>query len=253
MTGPLAGRRVVVTRTAEQAGRLREVLARAGAEVLEVPVIEVVDPVDGGAALRAAADRLVDGRYAWVVITSANGAARLAAALGSRRVPDGTAVAAVGPATADALAAHGFEVALVPERYVGEALVEAFPPPPAGEERPVLVAQAEGARPVVAEGLRAAGWTVDAVVAYRTVAAVVPPALAAEARRADAITFTSGSTVRNALAALGPDGLPPVVACIGPVTAAEAEALGVTVTVVSAESTLASLVDALASVWRPRA
>ena len=241
---PLQGRSVVVTRAAEQASRLVAMLAHLGATVVEVPTIAVVDPPDGGAALAEAAAR-VD-RYDWVVLTSTNGVARFLAALG--RPAAGLRVAVVGPGTADALRAGGVEPTLVPERFVAEALLEVFP---AGPGR-VLLPQASAARPVLVDGLRTAGWEVDAVVAYRTVPARPSAPVLERAAAADAITFTSGSTVTGYLAAAGPDAVPPVVVCIGPVTAAAAEEGGLAVTAVAAEHTIDGLAAAVvAALTRP--
>ena len=90
----------------------------------------------------------------------------------------------------------------MPDRFVAEGLVEAFPDPPAGGGR-VLLAQAEAARPVLADGLRARGWDVSTVVAYRTVPVTPPPEVVRAAAAADAIAFTSGSTVDGYVRAAG--------------------------------------------------
>jgi uroporphyrinogen-III synthase len=242
LTGALADRTVVVTRAAEQSSTLVERLRGRGATVVEVPTIAIVDPADGGAALAAAVTDL-DG-YDWVVLTSTNGAARFAEVLDGRRSPP---VAVVGPGTADAVRAAGIEPTLVPERFVAEGLLDIFPPGPGR----VLLPQAEGARPVLADGLRAAGWDVAAVVAYRTVTADAAPVLVERARRADAITFTSGSTVTGYVAAAGTGAVPPVVVCIGPVTAAAADAAGIAVTAVATEHTIDGLVAALEAALAP--
>lgn len=239
---PLFGRTVVVTRTAAQAGELSRRLRTLGAAVLEVPTIEVVDPLDGGAALTAAVAAAPT--YDWVVLTSPNGARRFCAALRDGRDLAGVRLAAIGPGTADVLADHHLVCDLVPERFVAEGLLDVFPAPADGGGR-VLLARAETARDALPDGLRAAGWEVDVVTAYRTVPAAVAPATAARVAAADAITFTSSSTVTNFLAAAGGDTLPPVVAAIGPVTAATARDAGVTVTVEAAEHTLDGLVAAL--------
>ena len=189
---------VVVARAAEQAGGLVERLQALGADVVEVPVIAIVDPADGGAALVSAAARLV--ATDWVVVTSPNGARRLARALPAGRWPrPGPKLAVVGPGTAEACTELGLTVDLLPRRFVAEGLLDELPPGP-GQ---VLVAQAEAARPVLVDGLRAKGWNVEAVVAYRTVPAAVEPALVGRAAQADAIVFTSGSTVRGYVAAAG--------------------------------------------------
>jgi uroporphyrinogen-III synthase len=134
---------------------------------------------------------------------------------------------------------------LVPDEAVGEALVDAFPPPPDDRPGRVLVAQAADARPVVAEGLRAAGWGVEAVEAYRTVAVEPDPAVLAAADAADAVTFTASSNVTAYLAAAGAGAVPPVVVCIGPVTAATARDAGLPVTAVADPHTVEGLLTAL--------
>ena len=236
---PLFGRRVVVTRARGQAPGLVERLRAAGADPVVVPVIEIVDPDDGGVGLRAAAARVRD--YDWVCLTSPNAVERFLACLHDARSLGDVRVAAIGPGTAAALAGAGVVADLVPRRSLAEGLVEAFPDGPGR----VLLPQAAGARPALADGLAARGWAVDVVTAYRTVPATPPPDLLAGAAKADAIAFTSASTVTSYLAAAGAASVPPVVACIGPVTAAAAEAEGLTVAVTATDHTLDGLVAAL--------
>jgi uroporphyrinogen-III synthase len=239
MNTPLRGRSVVVTRSADQVATLTERFGTLGAEVVEVPTIVIVEPADGGAALREA---MADpARYDWLVVTSANGAGRVVNAARSG-LP--ASVAVVGPGTAEVLATHGVAVDLVPKRFVGESLVESFPSGPGR----VLLAQAEVARAVVAEGLRAKGWSVDVVTAYRTIPAVLESELLERAGAADAITFTSSSTVANYLNAAGHEHIPPIVVCIGPVTAATATERGIAVSAVATEHSLDGLVDATVKV-----
>jgi uroporphyrinogen III methyltransferase/synthase len=243
---PLLGRRVVVTRSRAQAPGLSARLRAVGAEVLEVPVIEIADPSDGGAALARAVAGV--SRHDWVAFTSANAVERFFACVRDARSLGGVAVAAVGPGTAAALAARGVVADLVPERSLAEGLVEAFPVALGGAGAgggSVLLPQAAAARPVLAEGLRAKGWAVEVVEAYRTVPARVAPDAAAAAAKADAVAFTSVSTVAHYLEAAGPQAVPPVVACIGPVTAEAARARGLAVAAVAAEHTLDGLVAAL--------
>lgn len=243
---PLFGRRIVVTRTREQASELAVALRRAGAHPVEVPVIEVVDPLDDGAALRAAAADLAS--YAWVVVTSPNGAQRLLVAMAEAgldaRAFGPALVAAMGPGTARALAHGGIRADLLPGRFVAESLLEAFPDPPGGGGR-VLLARAEVARDVLPDGLRSRGWEVDVVDAYRTVPAPITDDQRAAVSTADCITFTSSSTVERFLDAFGADAVPPIVACIGPVTAATARERGLAVDVEAHVHTIAGLVDAL--------
>lgn len=238
---PLFGRSVVVTRARDQAPELADRLARAGAEVVVAPTIEITDPGDGGDALRAAVGAVAGAD--WVVLTSPNGARRLCAELRDGRDLAGVSLAAIGPGTAAALAEHHLVADLVPPRYVAESLLEAFPDPPPGGGR-VLLVRAEVARDVLPEGLRARGWSVEVVPAYRTVP-VVPPADDRERMLgADAVVFTSSSTVDNWVAAVGPEA-PPVVAAIGPVTAATARGHGLEVAVEAREHTIEGVVEAL--------
>jgi uroporphyrinogen III methyltransferase / synthase len=245
---PLFGRSVVVTRAREQASDLVRRLRVLGAATVEVPAIEIVDPVDGGEALRRCVANL--GRYDWLVLTSANGARRLtdavAATGGDGRSFAGTRVAAIGPGTADALAAANVRADLVPDRFVAESLLDAFPdPPPDGPGR-VLLARAEVARDVLPDGLRQRGWHVDVVDAYRTVAAPLGEQQRAAAADADIVTFTSSSTVERYLEAVGEAGVPPVVACIGPITADTARRRGLDVTIEAEVHTIDGLVAAIA-------
>jgi len=237
---PLFGRTVVVTRARAQASSLVHRLRELGASTVEIPAIRIDDPADGGDALAAAAARLAT--YDWVVVTSPNGARRLLAACRDARAFGSAGVAAIGPGTADALRAGNIEADLVPERFVAEGLLEAFPDPPPGGGR-VLIARAAEARDVLPETLRARGWHVDVVEAYRTVAGEPTADELAAVAEADVVTFTSSSTVRNFLAVC--DTVPPVVACIGPVTAATARELGLTVDVEADEHTIDGLLDAL--------
>ena len=233
---------VVVTRAAEQSGGLMRRLVDAGYDVLEVPVIAIVEADDGGAALRAALGRL--DAFDWVVLTSPNGARRVRAAL-QARAGAGPRVAVVGPGTATEV---GVPVSLVASSSVGEGLVAEFP----GGSGRVLLVQAADARPVVREGIASLGWQVDVVTAYRTIPATPEPRLVAAARDAEAIVFTSGSTVRHFVEATGREGIPRVVASIGPVTTAVAGDLGIQVTVTASAHTLDGVVDALETVLRPR-
>ena len=245
---PLLGRRVVVCRARDQALGLVERLRRVGAEAVEVPTIEIAGPPDGGASLRAAVADV--GAFDWVAFTSVNAVDRVFAAVRDARALGGVRVAAVGPGTAAALAARGVLADLVPERSVAESLVEAFPDPPdpdpdGARSGRVLLPQAAAARPVLAEGLAARGWRVEVVPAYSTVPADPAPDVLAAAAKADAIAFTSASTVDNYLDVAGREAVPPVVVCIGPVTADTARRRGLTVSAVAAHHTLDGLVEAV--------
>jgi uroporphyrinogen III methyltransferase / synthase len=245
---PLFGRRIVVTRAREQASELVHKLLELGADTMEVPAIEVHEASDGGAALRQAAADLPD--YDWVVLTSPNGARALLVALRTQgfdaRAFGGCKVAAIGPGTAEALGVGNVLVDLVPPRFVAESLVEAFPDPPR-RRRPgrVLLTRAAVARDVLPEGLRSRGWEVDVVEAYRTVAAPIEPERRAELASSDVVTFTSSSTVTRFLEAAGRESVPPVVAAIGPITAATARKHGLHVDIEAEVHSIDGLVDAI--------
>ena len=145
---PLFGKRVVVTRPAHQASALTSPLRAAGAEPVVVPTIEITEPDDDGAALRATVADLDD--VAWVVLTSANGASRFCDALRDGRDLAGVKLAAIGPGTADELARHNLVADLVPERFIAESLLEAFPLPHDGDRSRVVIARAAVAREVLA-------------------------------------------------------------------------------------------------------
>lgn len=250
---PLAGTTVVVTRARSQAGPLADALSTAGARVVEVPVIEIADPEDGGTVLRQAAARVAG--YDWVAFTSANAVHRLVSLLRDGRAFGDARLAAVGTATAAALSGYHLAVDLVPSpggpSNTAEGLAAAFPAPPAGGGR-VLFPRAADARRSLPEGLRAKGWEVDEVVAYRTIGALPPPPpVAAALVGVEVVTFTSPSTVSGYLsmrtAAGEPLPLPPVVACLGSVTADAARQAGLTVAVESPSSSVEALVAAVAA------
>ena len=163
---PLAGRRVLVTRAAHQAGKLSEGLRALGAEPVEVPVLEIRPP--GSFEPLDAALRQLDS-YDWLILTSANAARALAeraAALGiALAQPARLKVAAIGEATAAAVRKAGLQVAFVPEAYVAESLVEGLQARAAGMK--ILLVRAAVARDVIPGALRAAGAEVDVVDAYR--------------------------------------------------------------------------------------
>ena len=249
---PLAGRTVVVTRPRAQAGELTAALREAGARVLEVPTIEIAGPPDGGRALEAAVAGL-DG-YEWIAFTSVNAVERLLERVADARLLAGVGLAAVGGATAGALTRWHLRADLVapPDRSHAQGLADAFPFPSGRGTGRVLHPRAESGREALGEGLRAKGWLVDEVVAYRTRAAPAPSDATAELLgQADAVTFTSPSTATSYLALRTSDGrrlpVPPVVACVGPVTASAARKAGLEVTVEAASPSPAALVEALVS------
>ncbi len=245
---PLHGRRIAVTRARAQSSGLAARLRALGAEVAETPAIRI-EPRAVEGALARAVDGIRD--YALVCLTSPNGAALLMDALRTRgadaRSFAGATVAAIGPGTAGELARGGIRADVVPERSVAEALVEALADVPV-EGRRVLVARAAEARDVLPDALRERGAEVDIVALYDTVADPLDDAARGALAQADSVTFTSSSTVRFLLEALGSgEGLPDAarIASIGPITSATARAQGLTVHVEAERHDIDGLVEAL--------
>jgi uroporphyrinogen III methyltransferase/synthase len=257
---PLFGRRIVVTRPAHQAEDMAERLRSKGAEAVIVPSITIA-PAPDMRRLEAAIDVL--GSYDLVAFTSANGVDRSFEVLERRRRDarafGGALVAAIGPGTVAALARRAITADVVAAEFRGEGLAEAIvaklasQPSPTGKRPRVLILRALSARDALPEALRAAEMDVDIVAAYETKGApseaVQRLARDLEARTIDAVTFTSGSTVRELLQAIGPRAPELLantkVAAIGPVTADVAREQHLRVDVVANEYTVPGLIDAL--------
>ena len=251
---PLDGRTIVVTRAAAQAQRFTQLLEEAGARVLEAPAI-VIAPPPSWEPLDAALDAL--GTFTWVIFTSVNGVAMVDRRLPARGLAwaalAGRRVAAIGPATADALAEHGVRPDLVPGEYRAEGLLERLRGVITPADR-VLLPRAAQTRDVLVTGLRRLGAQVTEVPAYATRradagAARLRAALAAGA--IDAVTFTSSSTARNFAEMFTDDERRSwlgrvTVASIGPITAATATEYGLTTNVMPGEYTIPALARALA-------
>jgi uroporphyrinogen-III synthase len=248
VTGPLAGRVILVTRPRHQATSLVRRLRDLGAETIHAPTIELAPPEPGG-ELDAAIRGMARGAYAWIVFTSAAGVdawADRARALGVRQPP--VRVAAVGDATAAALRHRVREPDLVPARFTTAALADAFP----SGEGPVLLPRADIATEELEAALRRKGWSPVRVDAYGVILAESLPdeaVRALEERNVDAVTFTSPSTVEGFVRLVGaPEG--PVAVCIGPVTADAAREFGLDVAGIADPHTTEGLVEAVRRVLR---
>lgn len=252
---PLFGRRVIVTRAREQASALSSLLSERGAEPVECPAISI-QPVEDTSDLDAALSRLSE--YRWVVFTSANAPPILARRLAQQgldaRSFGAARVAAMGPATAEALRQElGIRADYVPTEAIAEALAAEWPDQEMAGAR-VLLPRALEARSLLVDALAARGAQVDDIPLYRTVPdqeGCRDVAADLAAGTIDAITFTASSTVRNFAhlvsgeAPLAPLLAKPVVAAIGPVTAATLAELGVEPDIVAEEHTMPGLVLAL--------
>jgi uroporphyrinogen-III synthase len=250
MTGPLRGRRILVTRRPEQSSGLAAALRDKGATVIEVPLVAVAPPLDR-APLDAALARL-DG-YDWIAFTSANAVRAVADRVRDLGIthsfPRG---ASVGPATTEAIDQHLPACAIEMEPladFRAEGLLAAFPDE-AVRARRFLLPVSDKARDVLAAGLAARGAHVDSVVAYRTVPpAEAGPALAAAlAEGVDAVTFASPSAVDNFVELAPTIGAAVPAAVIGPVTEARARSVGLRVLATAEPSTAEGLAAALVGV-----
>lgn len=251
---PLFGRTVVVTRAAEQAGAMTAELSELGAEVLEAPVIELHPPAHYGElddAVRAA------GRFDWIVFTSVNGVEaffeRFRILQLDIRTLGGAKLAAIGPATAAALARRHLRVDVVPERFVAEEVVEALQRHGDVAGRSFLLPRADIARDALPSGLRTRGGLVTCVDAYRTLAAERLPDEVADALREGRVswvTFTSSSTVTHFAHLAGPELLERArrtarFASIGPITTRTAVERDLPVHVEATEHTIPGLISAI--------
>jgi uroporphyrinogen III methyltransferase/synthase len=251
---PLEGRTVVVTRAAAQAQRFTQLLEAAGAHVVEAPAI-VIAPPPSWEPLDSALAAL--DTFTWVIFTSVNGVAMVDRRLVARGLAwsslAGRRVAAIGPATAEALAEHGVRADLVPAEYRAEGLVERLRSVVTPADR-VLLPRAAQTRDVLVTELRRLGVVVTEVPAYVTRRAEAGVARLREVLAAgsvDAVTFTSSSTARNFAELFTDDERRTwlarvTVASIGPITAATAAEYGMTTDVMPGEYTIPALAKALA-------
>jgi uroporphyrinogen-III synthase len=251
---PLAGLRILVGRARQQASALSSGLRALGADVIEIPFIEIRKP-RSYQPLDSTLKNLLD--YDWLILTSVNGVEALWQRVNKLGLTNGhlkhLKVAAIGPATRKAIEKRGVKVNVVPEEYVAESVVKSLRNQVAGKR--VLLARARVARDVIPRELRKLGAKVDVVEAYETVIpqssrARLRTILKDSKRRPHMITFTSSSTVRNFVALLGRN--PQLggirMASIGPITSSTLRELGLPVDVEATEYTIPALIKALACV-----
>jgi uroporphyrinogen-III synthase len=258
VTSDLSGVRIIVTRAQHQAGSFARLLRDRGAEVEEIPTIEIRPPADSS-ALDSALRRLSE--YDWLILTSVNGVEAL-----FRRAHEIAAnfsrlkniqICAIGPATRRAIERRKLAVAVVPQQYVAESVVDALRAEVRGKR--VLLVRAKEARDVIPRELRQAGADVTVAAAYET---VVPErarerllARLTSGQNPDVITFTSSSTARHLVSLLGGADAARrqlarvTLASIGPVTSATLREAGLQPSIEATEYTMAGLVEALER-WR---
>jgi uroporphyrinogen-III synthase len=264
---PLSGQRILIGRARHQAGTLAAALRERGAEVVEIPFIEIRPP-RSYFPLDRSLKKLAE--YDWLILTSVNGVDALQARLSKLRISHRQLrhlkIAAIGPATKKAIERLGLSVDVVPQEYVAESVVKSLRNRVRGAR--VLLARARVARDVIPRKLQQLGADIDVVEAYET---VLPESsrkslrtvLSSPAKRPTVITFTSSSTVRNFMALFDPrtpdgrgdrphknflDGIR--LASIGPVTSATMKQLGLAVHIQASQYTIPGLVQAIVAACR---
>ena len=260
---PLSGIRILVGRARHQASVLSASLKNLGAEVIEIPFIQIKKP-KSFQPLDSALKQIKT--YDWLIFTSVNGVEALWERLQKIKITSSRLrhlkIAAIGPSTRNAIEQHGLKVDVVPEQYVAESVVKSLRSRVAGKR--VLLARAKVARDVIPSELRKLGSHVDVVETYET---VVPESsrrrlreLFRDPRRCPQIvTFTSSSTVRNFVALLGGQECPPHMvrgvrmASIGPITSATLREFGLAVDIEARTYTIPGLVEAIRGAMSRRA
>lgn len=237
MTSSISGKTVVITRSIAQNESFRRLLEARDANVLEVPLIAIAEPDDDGRERDEVLQRLHE--FDWLVVTSPNGADRVAPFLSAAQAAgDITAmplIAAVGDATARSL---GTTVSLIATPARADVLAEVFP----RGEGSVLLVQGNMADAVLTVGISEKGWNVHQVIAYRTVQLRPAPEVAQDALSADVLFLASGSAASAWFDAFGTR-TPPVVVAIGPSTAKVASNLGLDITAISPDQSLESMIE----------
>lgn len=248
------GKRIIVSRAKEQAGSLSSLLKEEGAEVLEIPFIEI-RPAQSYEALDKAIENLL--AYDWLILTSVNGVKAFFSRLEKQGKSEADLlhlkIVAIGPATSKAIEKHGIPVDIVPDEYVAEAVVEEMRNQVKGEK--VLLVRAKVARDVIPNALRELGAKVHVMEAYETVVPESSRTAILEAlnsgNKPALITFTSSSTVKNFVELVGEETISSgllddvKLASIGPVTSATLNELGLRVDIEAKEYTISGLVEAI--------
>jgi len=280
-TQPLRGIRVLVGRARHQAGALSSELRQRGADVIEIPFIEIRKP-KSFQPLDAALKTL--GTYNWLILTSVNGVEAMwdrmerireghdfSRAVRTSKSPAALAaegpllrIAAIGPATKKAIEQRGAKVHVVPKEYIAESVVRSLKKKVKGKR--VLLVRAKVARDVIPRELSKAGAHVDVVEAYETVVpqssrARLRATLKSPKKRPHVVMFTSSSTVRNFVELLGPRQTSKTrslalaeirMASIGPVTSSTLREQGLAVDIAAKEFTIPGLIAAIERAFAPR-
>jgi uroporphyrinogen III methyltransferase/synthase len=257
-TARVRGKRILITRAREQSGDFATQLRKLGAEVIELPTIEIVPPISWE-RLDQAINQLKS--YDWIIFTSANGVNFFWQRLqekGKNRLPSSLKICAIGPATANQFRKREISVDYIPKEYIAEAILKGFEKMDVKGKR-ILLARAKKARDILPKGLRKMGAEVDVVEAYRT---IKPRGSGKRLRQLlkneeiDVITFTSSSTVNHFVEILKKENLKKLlkgiaIACIGPVTTQTAKKWGMKVHIQPKKYTIPALTQAIVNYFAP--
>ncbi len=245
----LFGKRIVVTRSRKQSGRLSEALAGLGANVDEMPLIRIEPPEN----LRGFGEAVATAHsYDWIIFTSPNAVdaffEMFYRIFKDAREIGGARIAAIGPATAARVAEYRLSVDLQPDEFIADGIIRSFDEIGSIENQTFLLPVGDLARNVISQALTAKGAIVDTVVAYRTLPETSDPTGAAargRERSPDVITFTSSSTVTNFLAMDIPLDPSTLIASIGPVTTGTLRDNGLEPHIQATRHDIPGLVDAI--------
>lgn len=229
---PLFGKKIVVTRSCKQASKLTKQLEDLGAEVIEIPTIEIVPEEFELGSIK---------NFDWIIFTSANGVEIFFDRLEDVRMLGGIKIAAIGNATAESLKSHGIRADLIPKEFMAESLLEEFKNLKISGER-ILIPRAKEAREILPDGLKKLGAEVEVLPIYRT----INPRIEVKNLEADLITFTSSSTVKNFVESFGIDLLQKIPsASIGKITSSTLRSFGIEPKIEAREFTIAGLVESI--------
>ncbi|NOZ22278.1 MAG: uroporphyrinogen-III C-methyltransferase [Planctomycetes bacterium] len=252
-TRPLFGKRVVVTRSREQASDLSAMLQGLGAEVMELPTIKLVPPDDFAPMDKAIEDIA---SFDWIIFASVNGVKSFfdrAMEIGKDiRDLAGPRICAIGPGTRAAAEAYHVRVDCQPPKYVAESVVDEFRKMEDMAGKSILIPRTDVGRRLLMEELEKMGAAITEVTAYRTLPETISPEALQDLldNPPDFVTFTSSSTVRNFVECVGKKSLSQIAAgtrfiSIGPITSKTAQELGICITAEAEESTIPALVAAV--------
>ncbi len=242
-TGPLVNVSVVVTRARHQSAPITNLLLDQGAIPIVIPVIDI----EVTEAIRASLDQSIERheRGAWVVFSSRNAVASIMESSGGRAMLENSRIACIGSATKAACVDAGLQVDFLPTVADAETLVREFPPLGSAPSDRVTFFASDISRSTIERGLSERGYGVDRVDAYATVRAKVSPFVRHRARGADAIIFTSPSTVSASIALFGIRHIPSRIVSIGPSTSAAVRDAGLALSAEAVSRGLEPLVEAL--------